>query len=133
MQPPLLRVGGEHRVHGDGGVVVDPDHVLAARVGAVLAHEAAGRRGALVRQHLGQRALADAGHGVVAARQPQQHRRAAAQPRLTVEHHQPRVALVDHGKRPAAVVVGGAHPAEQLARIGCQRAGLGGRLARHEG
>jgi hypothetical protein len=50
-----------HPVHRHGGVVVDPDDVVAVVVLARLRQEAAGRRGLLVFLDLRDRLVADAG------------------------------------------------------------------------
>ena len=53
---------------------------------------------------LGQFAVADAGHGIVAARQAEQRGRGAAQLSLRIENEDPRVLLVDDHERQAVMV-----------------------------
>ena len=57
LQAPLRRLHRPHPVHRDRVVVVDPEDVLAARVGAELGGEPSGRRRALVRLDVGDPSL----------------------------------------------------------------------------
>jgi hypothetical protein len=86
--------------------VVEPDDRLTAVVDAWRRVEAAGRRRALVRRDLVQRAVAEARHGVIAARQPDQRRRGPGQAAVGVEDEQPRLLLVeDREWAPAAASI----------------------------
>ena len=56
---------------GYARVVVHPHDVLTAEAHAALGHEAARGRGAFLGTYLGKFPVADAGHGIIAAREPE--------------------------------------------------------------
>ena len=108
-------------MHRHSRVVVDPKDVLALQVAARFDVEATGRGGAFVGPHQRQRPLADARHGIVAARQAEQDRRGAQHAPPWVHHPQPSLALVDHQERLAAVIGRGDNGAHQRACSAGQR------------
>jgi hypothetical protein len=102
-------------VHGHGGLVVDPEDVLALEVAARLDHEAAGGRGALVRLDARQRSRADVRCRGIAHGAAQQNRRVRDGAALLVEHPQTGFALVEDHERQALVVRIARDPLQQLA------------------
>ena len=92
-------------MHRNGSVVVDPDDVFAARIAAHLGDEAAGWRRALIGADVGELAIADARHRVVAEREAEQNRCRSLQSAIAVEHEELRIALVDDDEWQAAAVV----------------------------
>ena len=118
MQAALFWLAGTHAVHGNCGIVVNPDNVFTAGVAPPLAFEATGRRSAFVRLHQRDGPTADAADRIITNGSAYQHRRRAAQSAVGIEHKNAGVFLVNHHEKTLLVVAGYDDPVGEAPRIG---------------
>lgn len=102
------------RVHGDRGIVVNPQHAPSANGPTESADKATSRRCAVFGRDIAKRTTGDAGDGMISDRRPKEPGRRAPKMAVGAEHKYLCGGLVYDCERIAVVIAGCDNPAREF-------------------